>query len=323
MKLTRLAASVLALVCGSLACSETEVTQEAIPYAQLSVPTANVASYFVQSRCWPDDANDPRACPVAVPQDGAMTVKWRRADWGSNGVPYYQISDSFLADDGNSIVQTWSYSPWQGFNAANGDGGQVAYIDTITARYNLTQDGGTPGKQYFVGPNCGGEGWLLFDFRLGIGGLPYGQGWIGKVANLSIATDPSQCPPLGQAWTQWRYEPVFYPFIVNGNRAVRAIGTIIVEHYDHVDIPSSVYMERAYLGEGYGWLRWEAWESGSGQRPVSGDLAQRCPTVSIPNLADGSDYWGAPLPGWQLYDCRNSTQIVSVSGWSADQFRWP
>ena len=292
------------------------LTQEAIPHAEPLLPVANVVSYFVQFRC-PDGSTDPHAC-IPQPQNGAMAVKWRRADWGSNGVLYYQISDSFLADDRNSIVQTWSYSPWGPFVQANGDGGQVAHTDNVIARFNLTQDGGTSRKQYFVGPACGGQGWQLFDLRQGV----QTGSWTGAVYNLSIASDPSQCPPLGQAWTQWRIERVFYPFIADGQRTTRGIPTIIVEHYDHADIASSVYMERAYFARLYGWLRWEAWESGSGQRPVSSDLAQRCPTVTIPNVADGSSYWASTL-GWQLYDCRHSTQIVPVSGWTADRFGWP
>jgi len=86
-------------------------------------------------------------------------VTYRKHDYPlPNG---YQVDDSVLLPDGR-ILQTFVYPPFGPANFAKGDGGQIVSINGATVLFTETRDGGKPNDQYFVGPNCGGTGWVVF-----------------------------------------------------------------------------------------------------------------------------------------------------------------
>jgi hypothetical protein len=269
---------------------------------------------MVEFRCPADDVDPTDGCN-ATPRLGATTVSWRRCDWGSNGNAYYQCTDSYLADDSSVIVQTYAFSLNGPFNAANGDGGQLVDVDAASGNITAlsTQDGGTPGMQWFVGAKCGGQGWVIAELSLG---LAYAT-WTATADKLAISADPNACPGMGSALDAWESFTVSYPFQVNGQMQLRTIPTLISEHFDHADPTQSVYMERSFFGQLYGLLRWEAWASPATGATPPADLAQRCPATSL------ADDYQPPLAGWILYDCRNWTNIMPVSGWSGDAYGWP
>src|SRR5271166_1330750 len=195
----------------------------------------NIGTYLVQFRCGNGSVFNSLSC-WGGPLTENDPMKWRLADWGSGGVPYYQIHDSWLGRNG-LIYQNWSYSPFGPLNVANGDGGQRMRTDGQVASFDATRDGGTPYTQYIVGHNCGGDGWLVFDFRLGI----QANAWTGRNARLSISPDPNACPPLGNAATAWLVSTISVPFkgLISGNQNV---STIVSEHYDQQDESASVNM---------------------------------------------------------------------------------
>lgn len=192
----------------------------------------------------------------------------------------YVLSDSIAVSD-RVARQGWD------FHSDSGDGYQLAeWGHDGYVRFTETVDGGTPWTQHFVGQRCGGSGWIVFAQD-----APTGT-WRETIARLSIAQDPSACPPLGEALTRYRLELVDFPFAVKGATSTRMVLTVISEHYDRATIETSGALERSYLGQGYGLLRWEAWRK---TPPPIGDLPERCGPVAF------SD---APAPGWQINDCR-------------------
>lgn len=284
-----------------------------VPFLGPDGSAANLAAYLSEFRCADPTETDPRGCASGTPSPrlGATPVQWRRCDWGSNGAPYYQCSDQALSDDGSYVTSTFSYRPWGQFTPSDGDGAQVIRTDGLVARFTETRDASSPNATFFAGADCpGGTGWLLVDENQGISG----SAWTSEVAYLSATTARSACPPLAPAYTQWVTLNVTYPFIVVGQRSQRTVPTIVTEHYDHATQDGSLYMERNLFGQGYGLLRWEAWEqTANGQRNVSADIAQRCPQLG----------GGPPAPqGMEMYDCRNLTQVVPAYDWTEDAFGW-
>jgi hypothetical protein len=110
--------------------------------------TINPMEYLIESRN--PDGN------TSTPLHQADRLTYRRQDFGG-----FQDEDAFLLPDGSAIL-TWSYPPFGPFDARNGDGGERYIIDGHTVRIDSTQDGGTPGVQYFTGAVCGGTGWVAF-----------------------------------------------------------------------------------------------------------------------------------------------------------------
>ena len=191
--------------------------------------------------------------------------------------------------------QHWDFAPFGTYEPERGDGFQIAEIGADGwVRFMSTLDGGTPWVQYFVGQRCGGTGWLVFGLD-----APTGS-WREAVARLNIAQDPETCPPsLNDALTRYRLEPVAFPFAVAGQTSTRTIATVISEHYDQRTIGKAGALERSYLGQGYGLLRWEAW----GRTPPSiPALAERCGPLA---------YSDPPTAGWHLRDCRTYTNVVT------------
>jgi len=215
-----------------------------------------------------------------------------RHDWPP---PQGYVALTNAAEGRTRARQTWDFAPFGAYEPERGDGFQIAEFGADGyVRFTSTRDGGTPYVQHFVGRRCGGSGWIVFGQD-----APTGD-WREVVATLNIAKDPATCPPsLNYAFTRYRLEQVDFPFAMKGSRSTRMISTVISEHYDHKTIAQSRAMERSYLGQGYGLLRWEAWT----RRPPSiPDLPERCGPVA---------YSVAPEPGWQLADCRTYTNIVA------------
>lgn len=207
----------------------------------------------------------------------------------------YVVSESVALSQG-SVRQTWDFKPFGSYDANRGDGYQIAQVGLDGfVRFTETVDGGTVGVQHFVGQRCGGTGWLVFGID-----APTGT-WREAVARLNIAQDPATCPQtLNEALTRYRLESVDMPFAVAGAHETRTISTVISEHYDARTIGRAGALERSYLGQGYGLLRWEAW----GRVPPSiTDLPERCGPVA---------YSDPPAPGWVLRDCRTYTNVMEA-----------
>lgn len=210
-----------------------------------------------------------------------------RHDWP---LPVGYVALSNVAEGNSTARQSWDFAPFGSYEPERGDGFQIAEIGGDKwVRFTSTRDGGKPFVQHFVGHRCNGTGWLVFATD-----APTGT-WRETVARLSIAQDPSACPPLGEALTRYRLELVDFPFAVKGATSTRMVSTVISEHYDRATIETSDALERSYLGQSYGLLRWEAWRK---TPPAIGDLPERCGPVA---------YSVAPGPGWMLNDCRTYT----------------
>jgi hypothetical protein len=261
-------------------------------------------AYLVQSLCPDGSFAELKQCTGAAAQQADRPMLWQRRDWPApNG---YQIEASFIGVSGAPEI-IWSYAPFGSFVARNGDGGEVYDIGrdgSITIAQ--TQDGGRPGVlQHFVGPHCSGTGWLVAKAN------PSSGTWTSAVATLSVSQDPSACPPLDRAFTRWRLENISIPFIVSGKTRSITVPSLISEHYDGASIAGAQHMERTFFGKGWGRLVWEAW----GLAPPTVDLVPRCP---------GTAWSTPPAPGWQLEDCRYSTNIVAAkTGMTGAKFGWP
>jgi hypothetical protein len=242
-------------------------------------------------------------CTATRTQRASDPMFQRRHDWPAP--TGFQIEDSVARGDGHDVVSTWSYPPFGPFVAANGDGGEVFVSDGTTVRIAVTQDGGKPGLQYFVGRACGGTGWIVFR-----NDVPTGK-WADLVAALGDSPDPDVCKDNSRSYTRYRLEHVRIPFIINGVRQDPIIPTIISEHYTGRSLATATALERFFLGQGWGQLIWEAWGPGA---PAI-DLSARCP---------GTAWSVPPVSGWQLHDCRYATNIVPADGsLSVTGFGWP
>ena len=269
-----------------------------------STPTiSDVRIFLAQTRC--ANGAPPYLANTSQPQQKASdSMFYRRHDWPVVGG---QISDTVVSDDGNSYITTWSYSPWKEFVAANGDGGEVYVVEGDTVRIDHTQDGSLPYIQYFVGKNCGGTGWILFK-----NDAPTGS-WKEITGSLYIEQDLNTCPgaKLLTGLVRYRLEDVVFPFVINGQKQNITASAIISEHYDGKTIATSKYLERFFLAAGWGRLLWEAWstEKGAGM-----DLSARNP---------GTSFSTPPATGWNMYDCRLTTDIEPADGsLTVDAYGW-
>jgi hypothetical protein len=243
-------------------------------------------------------------CSQARRQKADDRMLWRRHDWPAP--TGYQIEDAFLAGKDEAEL-IWSYPPFGPFAAVNGDGGEVYRIDRQgKVTISLTQDGGKPYLQHFIGPACGGTGWVVFSAT-----APKG-GWASEIATLADRRGETPCTELDQAFTRWRRETVSIPFIVRGKVRTVAVPAIISEHYDGPGLAQSRHLERSFFGRGFGRLVWEAWGT---EPPKVADLPARCP---------GTSFSTAPAAGWLLEDCRYATNLVPADGtMSGAKFAWP
>jgi len=302
----------------------------------------SMQSYLVQSVCL--DAGG--ALTDRLPIDGDCgrsrlqteddPVKWRKHDWGGSNGPLrgWQASDAVLAErSGVSFFdQTFDFGAPATDNAGHpdlfrqfdaNDGGDAIMIAGDTASVFLTQDGGSQGLQWFVGPGCSDGGpehyisWVLFKSDVG-------TEWRSLIARL-LDQHEDTCPAkFASAFT--RYKLVFetYPFQrvdVAGAATTHdvALPTVVVEHYDRRSFEEARAMERFYFARGLGKVRWESWSTEDRWAAQAANFASsgRCPAV-----ADSA----APAGGWRMIDCRMWTNIVIDArppDWKVRDFNWP
>ena len=229
---------------------------------------------------------------------------YRHRDWARPETG--QIEDSWV--DGDRYVTTFSYPPNRAFVPANGDGGDVLVVDGDRVRIDYTQNG-LPGggtiAGYWVGPRCGGDGWLVFDVY-----APSEQ-WASRISRLAgSTTGRDDCPPLVRALTRWRRVAAPVPFRYSGVQISQKMQVIVSEHYDADAIVRARAMERMVLADGYGRVVWEAWTVNPS------DFASPCPGVAPYNVA--------PASGWHLADRRCPTELVRDSEpMRASDYGWP
>ena len=299
-------------------------------------------SYLVQSVCVDAGDNPTDRLPIDAdctrsrPMTEDDLVRWRKHDWGGTSGPLagWQASDAVIAHrNGVAFVdQTFDFGapstdnagrPDRFFRFDQNDGGDAIRIVGDTASAFLTQDGGTPGLQWFIGPGCNQPGpgryvsWVLFKSDVD-------ASWRSLVAELG--DDPQDsCPSrYNHAFTRYRLVSESFPFQLlpaNGipTRQTATLPTILVEHYDARSIERAHAMERFYYARGLGKVRWEAWSKDDRKSSQAEDFARsgRCAA-----LADATP----PDVGWRMLDCRMWTNIVSdpsQPAWRVRDFAWP
>ncbi|MGL4240837.1 MAG: hypothetical protein ACRCTI_06960, partial [Beijerinckiaceae bacterium] len=149
--------------------------------------------------------------------------------------------------------------------------------------------------------------------------------WRTSIAALRITRAADDCPSaFDQSYTRWREQAADIPVLFDGRRDperpdIPATAIIISEHFGGASPETADHMERFWLGQGLGLLRWERWEHGERSRRPNldrraGELSSsgRCPEIT------GS---AAPSDGWQRIDCRMWTNFVSSTE-SASGFDW-
>jgi len=267
--------------------------------------TIDPLDYLVQLAC--DGPGDFLHCAGSTHRQLAgETVKYRKHDLPAPAG--YQISDCTLLPDG-TVPCEFSYAPFGPLVIRNGDGGDLHVVTDGVARIELTQDGGRPGiLQHFVGPGCGGDGWVSFrdDVRSG--------SWTTMVARLSDTPDGS-CPrSLVSAYTRWRVENIPWTLYEGTTPQRVTLSTVISEHYNKPDIATASQLERFFYAKGAGRVRWSAWTKTT---PMGNNLSVRCPEVRFDVPPDNS--------GWNLSDCRTWTAIEPPqdASWTDAMFGWP
>ncbi len=231
-------------------------------------------------------------------------LPYRRGDYGNPNDPdgVYQIVDAVMLGEGYAVLN-WSFSRQNGgpltFTPARGDGGELYRGGGSVARIVATQDGGTPGVQYF----CGGTQWTVFAAQ-----APSGS-WTSQIARLNISSspDPATCPqPLNSAYTRWRVETLPILFRINGVFQTILTDCVISEHYDNTDPSTAGHVEQALYGRYWGRLGWFAYSL-----DPTINLGARLPQLP----------WPAPA-GFNLQDARLNTNILPAAS-SQSTFGWP
>jgi hypothetical protein len=298
--------------------------------------------YLVQSVCIDASGNPTDRVPIDAdctrsrPMTEDDPVRWRKHDWGGGvgQLTGWQASDAVIARrNGVAFIdQTFDFGapvtdntgrPDRFFHLDQNDGGDAIRIVGDTASAFLTQDGGTPGLQWFIGPGCSQPGpgryvsWVLFKSDVD-------ASWRSLVAELG--DDPQDaCPSrLNHAFTRYRLVSESFPFqrsAADGipTRQTAALPTILVEHYDARSIDRAHAMERFYFARGMGKVRWEAWSKDDQKSSQAEAFAGSGRCAALPDATP-------PDTGWRILDCRMWTNIVSDPGrssWRVRDFGWP
>jgi hypothetical protein len=229
-------------------------------------------------------------------------LPFTKYDWGR-----FQARDSVLSCDGRVVIETFhNRAPFtEPFSATKGDGGQLFVDDGHAIRAAATQDGGSPGMQYFLGHGQGGDGWLVYWDAVTWNSCGT------KTAMLGGSSDPNAQQPLHGAETHACWNSVWWPLRWNGGSPLwYYLPTITSWHCDGDGC------ERMMFAYGWGLLRWDAWAP----RASTVDLSARCPLTWQPPA-----YGAPPRPGWQMVDCRMMTDIQLTPGGTrrAVDFQWP
>jgi hypothetical protein len=224
---------------------------------------------------------------------------------GSNSTDEaYQVGGGWTLG-ANRYVAIYSYSPWREWRLPD-DGGEVYAVEGDHVRAVMTQDGGKPYLQVFQGPECGGDGWMLF-----WSDAPTGR-WAERVVRLAIGKEGDPCHPMGQSLTRYRVEQVPWTLFVDGKPETHVERTVVVQHYDRETIAKSQAMEEFYLVRHAGRLRWSSYTTSA---PRGADLSLRCPS---------RPYTGDSDPRFRLNDCRDLTNLRSDSeAMTGERYGWP
>jgi len=302
---------------------------------------SSALGYLIQAICLGADGlpnSHPPIDPDCVrsrPMTEDDPVLWRKHDWGNFDGPAggWQASDSVMARRGNVwfVDQTFDFGAPSANNAGHpdayfrfdqNDGGDAIRIVGDTASAFLTQDGGKPGLQWFIGPGCTQPGprryvsWVLFKADID-------TAWRSVVAELG--DDPEDtCPSrFHHAFTRYRLALEPFPFQRPTQddgpiRQMATLPTILVEHYDARSIDRAHALERFYFARHLGKLRWEAWSKKPDQASQAEALAHSGRCADLPDSTP-------PGIGWRMIDCRMWTNIVRSTqpNWRVRDFGWP
>jgi hypothetical protein len=294
--------------------------------------------YLAQSVCLGADGKPTDRLPIDAdcttrrPMTEDDPVRWRKHDWGDTARPSggWQASDAVLAHRGNVafVDQTFDFGAPASDNSGRpdaflrfdaNDGGDAIRIVGDTASAFLTQDGGRPGLQWFVGPGCAQPGpgryvsWILFK-------ADADAAWRSVVAELG--DDPEdRCPArFNHAFTRYRLVTTAFPLRRPGAMQSNVtLPAILSEHFDALSIDRAQAMERFYYARHLGKVRWEAWSADAGKTSQAEALARSGRCAELP---DGAP----PATGWLMVDCRMWTNIVAdpaPPNWRVRDFGWP
>jgi hypothetical protein len=255
-----------------------------------------------------------------MPEDDP--VRWRKHDWGviarRNGVAFVDQTFDFGAPATDNPGHADLF-----YQFDSNDGGDAIMIAGDTASIFLTQDGGSHGLLWFVGPGCANGGpehylaWLLFKSDAS-------AEWRSMIAQAWHEHEDSCPAKLVPAFTRYKLVSETFPVQrveTNGAAASRnvTLPTVVVEHYDRRSLEEAHAMERFYYARGLGKVRWESWSIDDKWAAQAATLAGsgRCAAI-----ADSA----APALGWRMIDCRMWTNIVmdtAPPGWKVRDFNWP
>jgi len=316
--------------------------QPAAPPEDFKLPDgSNALDYLVQAVCLGADGLPNSHLPIdpdcvhSRPMTENDPVLWRKHDWGNFDGPAggWLASDAVLARRGDIwfVDQTFDFGAPSPDNAGHSDayfrfdqndGGDAIRIVGDTASAFLTQDGGEPGLQWFIGPGCAQPGpqryvsWVLFKADID-------TAWRSVVAELGDGPQDT-CPPrFNHAFTRYRLVTESFPFqrpTQSGGsvRQTATLSTILVEHYDARSIDRAHALERFYYARRLGKLRWEAWSRKPDLAPQADAFARSGRCAELP---DGTP----PDAAWRMIDCRMWTNIVrsTQANWRVRDFGWP
>lgn len=351
MKLERVVAGVLGGVLASLvagvAAAQTVASDQAGALAPVGAPTMTAEAawaYLVQGVCAdPKQPPLPGGCAPVRLQRETDPVYWRKHDWPNrDGLPPqgWQASDSVFAVRGGVTFasQTSDFGPPMADNNRNpdsyyrfdpgNDGGDGAIVVGDTASVFFTQDGGTPGIQWFIGAACPTGrpekrvSWALFR-------LDAGPQWHYAVTQINGVTGPDRCPPrYNRALDAYRTVAPEFPLRWAGHESRAKLQAMQADHYalpgrmaDSASaaemIAASKSMERLFYAPGLGRVRWEAWYQREEAAKPAAELAA---TGRCPDLAESTP----PGPGWYRVDCRHWGNITAEPGtWHVADYGWP
>ncbi len=266
--------------------------------ASWPVTIQELGAYFCQLRCV--DGSLPLLNPSlqAVRQQMGDLIFWQRyANMGSNS------SVDAVEYGGNGYVLTWRFGDH--FDLGIGAGGEFYRVLGKVCKIWFTQDGGTPGKQFFVAPGDGPwDGWVVCDDE-----TPTGK-WKDGIATLGIASNPeAKLPSYSKSYTRFRRELVTFDALVFGDLRKITLWAIISEHYDNATIESSSALERSFYAEGIGRAAWESWKR---NHPGTSRIT-------------GTDWSAAPPgAGWVFSDGGNNMRFERKDGsFNVSSYGWP